>query len=198
MIEAVVFDIGGVFCEKDMLSRSRVLAQYHVSEEWLDEVKSMPEYSRYKAGYMAQEEFVRLVDSQMKPDSGRAEDLFRDLSYAHSLNSGLVNIAERLRTRCRVAVLSNSDSFLEQRLKYLGVFQLFEFVINSYRVQLRKPDPRIFQHLLERIGLPPEHIIFVDDKPANVNAAYELGIRGHVFSDNADLTRYLATQGIAV
>lgn len=198
MIEAIVFDMGGVFFKKSVPLRARVFERYHVSEEWLEEVQQMPSYTVYKDGQMSQQDFISQVDALLAPKVGSAHDVFRDLSFAHELNEGLVGIVHRLRSRYRIAVLSNSDSFLEKRLIYFGVWDLFEFVINSYRIRLRKPDPRIFQHLLLRIGLAPDKILFIDDKVVNVNAARALNIRGHVFSDNVELIRYLAQAGISL
>lgn len=198
MIEAIVFDIGGVFFEKADPLRNQVLEQYQISEEWLARVRQMPAYKEYKDGYMTRDDFMSHVDPMLRPGVGRATDLFRALSLARDLNRDLVNLTHRLKTRYRVAVLSNSDSFLEERLQHFGVWDLFEFVINSYRVRLRKPDPRIFEHLLDRIELEPGKILFIDDKVANVSVARDLGMHGHVFSNNADLTQHLAMAGISV
>ena len=196
MIQAIVFDIGGVFFEKSDALRTRVLKHYHISEDWLEKIKQTASYQVYKEGQMTQQEFMSQVDALLMPGTGPAKDLFRDLSLARELNQRLVDLTQRLGIRYRIAVLSNSDSFLEERLQYFGVWDLFEFVINSYRVRMRKPDPRIFQHLVHKIALEPEKILFVDDKAANVTVAQNLGMHGHVFSNNADLTQALATLGI--
>lgn len=51
----------------------------------------------------------------------------------------------------------------------------------SYRLGLLKPDIKIYQKVLERLQVPPEAVVFVDDKPVNVQAAQTLGIHGIVF-----------------
>ena len=196
VIQAIVFDIGGVFFEKSDALRTRVFTHYHISEDWLEKIRQTALYQIYQEGQMTQEDFMNYVDAWLTPGTGPAKDLFRDLSLARQLNQRLVDLTRRLRTRYRIAVLSNSDSFLEERLQYFGVWDLFEFVINSYRVRMRKPDPRIFQHLLHKIALEPENILFVDDKAANVTVAENLGMHGHVFSNTVDFTRHLAMEGI--
>ena len=50
--------------------------------------------------------------------------------------------------------------------------------IMSYREGLIKPDPAIYRLLLERYGLNAQECVFLDDSPANVEAAVRLGIRG--------------------
>jgi putative hydrolase of the HAD superfamily len=57
------------------------------------------------------------------------------------------------------------------------VLAAFDPVIISGDVGLRKPDPRIFQLVLDRLGLPADRVAFVDDVAPNVAGAAELGIR---------------------
>jgi len=51
----------------------------------------------------------------------------------------------------------------------------------SFTMGLLKPDVMIFKEVLKKLGAKPEEVIFVDDKPANVNAASSIGIHGIVF-----------------
>ncbi len=51
----------------------------------------------------------------------------------------------------------------------------------SYRLHLLKPDVRIYQKVLEQLKATPDEVVFIDDKPANVEAAQSLGISGIVF-----------------
>ncbi|MEN8162128.1 MAG: HAD-IA family hydrolase, partial [Myxococcota bacterium] len=56
--------------------------------------------------------------------------------------------------------------------------ELFEVIVDSSEVGVRKPDPRIFELTLERLGgLEPEQALFLDDAASNVAAAERLGIR---------------------
>lgn len=58
------------------------------------------------------------------------------------------------------------------------VDELFHFVVDSSSAGVRKPDPRIFQIALDQLdGISPEEVIFLDDYPANVEAATALGLR---------------------
>jgi putative hydrolase of the HAD superfamily len=61
--------------------------------------------------------------------------------------------------------------------------ELFDAVVISSEVRLRKPDPAIFQHALDLIGLPPHECAFVDDIEHNVRAAERLGITGVHYVD---------------
>jgi putative hydrolase of the HAD superfamily len=83
------------------------------------------------------------------------------------------------------ALLSNSWGCDEYpRADFSG---LFDTVVLSGEVGMRKPEPRIFRHAAQLLGLPPEACIFIDDIQANVTAAEELGFTG-VLHNAADGT----------
>ena len=56
-----------------------------------------------------------------------------------------------------------------------------EFAFTSYDLGLLKPDPLIYQVVLQKLGAKPQEVIFIDDKKKNVEAAKSLGILGIVF-----------------
>jgi 2-haloacid dehalogenase len=76
--------------------------------------------------------------------------------------------------------------------------ELFEDIMVSGEERLAKPDPRIFELLTERSGLPPGACVFVDDKPENVEAARAAGLDGIVFFDDGTLREQLRERGLPV
>ncbi|MGH2661211.1 MAG: HAD family hydrolase [Actinomycetota bacterium] len=85
----------------------------------------------------------------------------------------------------RTALLSNSwgvESYPHELLA-----DLFDEVVISGQAGLRKPDPQAFRLAAERLGLPPEECVFVDDVRRNVDAAQAVGMRGLVH-ERAELT----------
>jgi putative hydrolase of the HAD superfamily len=67
----------------------------------------------------------------------------------------------------------------------LPVDDVFELVVDSAFVGMRKPEPQIYALTLERLGLPAEACAFVDDLEINVDAARSLGMAGIVHRDTA-------------
>ena len=61
--------------------------------------------------------------------------------------------------------------------------ELFELVVDSAFEGTRKPEPRIYEITLERLGLEAEDCAFIDDVEVNVTAARELGMHGIHFRD---------------
>jgi 2-haloacid dehalogenase len=61
---------------------------------------------------------------------------------------------------------------------------------------VNKPDPRIFEHLAERFAIEPAAALFIDDSPANIDAARALGFRAIRFTDAAGLRSELVRLGL--
>jgi epoxide hydrolase-like predicted phosphatase len=95
-------------------------------------------------------------------------------------NGAMIDFVRDLRGRgVRAALLTNNVREWEPlwRAKLPEVDELFEVVVDSAFVGLRKPDPAIFRLTLERLGgVAPERCVFLDDLDVNCAAAHELGM----------------------
>ena len=88
-----------------------------------------------------------------------------------------VELIGALRPPYRTAILSNADSTLEERIRDgLGIDHLFDTLICSAVVGIAKPDHSIYRLAAERLALPPEECLFIDDLEGNVTAAREVGM----------------------
>ncbi|MEV6150931.1 HAD family phosphatase [Nonomuraea sp. NPDC052129] len=88
------------------------------------------------------------------------------------------------RNGVKTCLLSNSWSNVYPRD---GWDELFDAVVISGEVGMRKPEPRIFEHALGRVGLPGEACVFIDDIEINILAARGLGMAG-IHHRDADST----------
>jgi len=75
---------------------------------------------------------------------------------------------------------------------------LFDHVVVSGEVQAAKPDPRAYEIVAERSGLPLDRLVFVDDRPGNVDAAAGLGMDAIVFTGADALRLELRERGLPV
>lgn len=88
----------------------------------------------------------------------------------------------------RLAMLSNMPRELGQALKSrTDRLSHFDFVTLSYEVHSVKPEPAIYEHCLEGLGLAPAQTIFFDDRIANIQGAELLGMRAIQFTDRDDV-----------
>jgi putative hydrolase of the HAD superfamily len=73
-------------------------------------------------------------------------------------------------------VTNNVAEFGDAWRGMIPVDELFDVIVDSCRVGMRKPDPRIFELALTELGVAADRTVFLDDHPANVTAATRLGI----------------------
>jgi putative hydrolase of the HAD superfamily len=102
-------------------------------------------------------------------------------------NEELFAYYRELRDRgVRLAMLTNNVREWEPLWRSkLPIDDVFETVVDSGFVGMRKPEPGIYALTLERLGLPAEACVFVDDLEINVDAARELGLQAVLYRDTA-------------
>jgi putative hydrolase of the HAD superfamily len=95
------------------------------------------------------------------------------------------------------AIVSNmGDSVLERMEREFAWLSRFDVLVWSYQLRVAKPDPAIYRYALEKLGTRPEEILFLDDRPANVEAAVAMGMKGLVFTTVEKLRSDLAETGL--
>ena len=96
------------------------------------------------------------------------------------INQTVVACARDLRAGgIRTALVTNNAAeFREGWRNSIPVEELFDVIVDSSEEGVRKPDPRIFERTLERLGVEPARSVFLDDYHGNVSAAESLGIKG--------------------
>lgn len=87
------------------------------------------------------------------------------------------------------------ETFHHARRRF-GFLRRFRGVVISGELHIKKPDPRIFRHLLDTYGLEAGACLFIDDVEENVRAARELGLHGHRFEGAPGLRKALAACGL--
>ena len=126
--------------------------------------------------------------SQLKvqhPDLSDAIELYRS-HWREMLTGempGMYTLVEQLKERTEVFGLTNwsMETFPEARRRF-AILQLIDRYVVSGAEGLVKPDTRLFRVLLDRFGLQASDCIFIDDNPANVAAASDMGMVGIVFA----------------
>ena len=91
----------------------------------------------------------------------------------------------------RLALLSNAHPDYGGAFRFSPVGALFEQVFVSGELLLLKPDPAIYRHAAEALRLPPEDLVFIDNREQNVRGAESIGITAHVYTDPASLRAFL-------
>ncbi len=199
-IRSVVFDLGGVLIDWDPrhLYRRIFRGDEAAMERFLAEVCT-PEWNEEQDAGRSFAEGVALLQARHPEHRDRIAAFH--LRWDEMLAGVIPGAAEILRdvkaAGNPVYALSNWSAetwpIAECRFEFLS---WFDGVVVSGRIGLRKPDPAIFQHLLERFGLEAERTLFVDDSQRNVEAARRLGFEALRFESAPQLRRELVERGV--
>lgn len=132
-----------------------------------------------EAGRLSPESFERQLAARLARADGsmpRADGLLARMFAGFRAEARMAEVVRRVRDAgMRTGLLSNSWGFDYPRD---GWAELFDDVVISGEVGMRKPDPRIYRHAATRLGVDPEACVFVDDLRPNVLAAVRVGMVG--------------------
>ena len=196
----VVFDLGGVLLEWNprYLYRKLFAGDEAAMEAFLAEVCTVEWNERQDAGRT----FADAVDELMPrhADKRALIDAFgaRFGEMIPGAIDGTVAILGELKRRgTPLYALTNwsSETFPPQRVRFPFLAQ-FDGIVVSGDEGVIKPDPRIFRILLERYAIAPHEAVFIDDNPANADAASALGVHGIHFRSPEALRDELAALGL--
>ena len=196
MLEAVINDFGGVFIGSPFDAVRRIGAERGIEQDLLtslifgsyDDDTDHP-WHRAERGeidiFAAREAIAELGRAQ-----GHDIDLFtmlRDLGGDGTVRESMIDSVRRARAAgAKTALLTNNVAEgrdLWRRL--LPVDEIFDAVVDSSEIGMRKPDPRIFHHTLRLLGVTDAgKAAFLDDYPGNVTAAASVGLIGILVEDD--------------
>lgn len=194
----VVFDLGNVLIGWD---QALPLADRMSREEWnafAAEADFAALNSASDSGVPVAEVVARAAAAD--PRHGEIVSLYYE-NFEKSLTGpidGMAEVVAELKeSGTRLLGLSNwaAETFHHAPAAAPAISEL-EDVVVSGREELIKPDPAIFHVLTERFGLDPARTVFVDDLPANIEAANRLGFLGLVFTDAQSLRKELTDLGL--
>ena len=188
-IEAVISDFGGVLTSALADSFVGVLDSSGVSLEELG--KAMAAVAaraganplfELETGRLSEAQFMGSLSDELSERRGSRVELagFGERYFRHlQPNDRMIDHMRGLRERgYKLAICTNNVREWEARWRaMLPVDEIFDVVVDSAFVGSRKPEPRIYQVTLERLGTAPEAAVFVDDVEINCQAARELGIQ---------------------
>ncbi len=140
---------------------------------------------RATVGDVPEEAVWQYVAETLNLDANGLAAFMQEFWAGDNLDADLHQFVKDLHKNYKVGLLSNAWSgaraVLDSRYHMLGVFDVTIF---SAEVGLAKPDPRIYQLALHRLGVETAQAIFVDDFQANVDAANALGMHGVSFKNS--------------
>jgi putative hydrolase of the HAD superfamily len=201
-LSAVIFDYGEVLCltppAEVVEASARLLG---ISSESFRDLWGRNR-DRYDRGDLSREDYWRKFaeDAGKSMDDGQLSELAeRDVAMWSQLNPAMIGWIEQLAAAgMKTAVLSNMHldmvQYARQNFPWVGRLTSATF---SAEVRSIKPEPEIYRHCLEGLGVAASESLFIDDREVNLAAARAMGIHGIQFKSIAQLREDLEAAGFA-
>jgi len=186
MIEAVIWDFGGVLTTSPFEAFARfeierglpadIIRRTNASNHWENA------WAKFERAEVDLETFDQLfaAESLALGAEVRGKDVLPLLSgdLRPEMVEALRRIGTELKTGCITNNLpANAIGSLGGRSLYVAeVMALFDHVIESAKIGLRKPDPRIYQMMVEKLDVDPKACAYLDDLGVNLKPAREMGM----------------------
>lgn len=197
LIRAVISDFGGVLTTPLLHSFAAFQDQTGISPvslgramQTIAERDGAHPLFELEMGRMTEADYLEQMADALEPELGHRPQMvgFKEIFFkALDPNEPMIELMRELSGSHRMALLTNNIREWEPlwRAK-LPVDEIFEFVVDSAFVGMRKPDPAIYELTVERLGdgIAPGECLFVDDVEVNIEAARGLGMTAVHFRAN--------------
>ena len=186
MIEAVIWDFGGVLKSSPFEAFARFERERGFPADIIRKTNAANHLENAWAKFERAEVDVEAFDQLFAAESRalgaevRGKDVLPLLQG--DLRPEMVEALKRIKAQCKTGCITNNlpanamGSTSGRSLYVAEVMVLFDYVIESAKIGLRKPDPRIYQMMVEALGVDPAKCIYLDDLGVNLKPAREMGM----------------------
>lgn len=188
--QAVLWDFGGVILTSPFEAFRTYEREAGLPEDFIRMLNARnPDanaWAKMERSEVGLAEFVALFEAEAAAH-GHKLDGWRVLkAISGDIRPQMVEALRRCKASFRVACITNNMKHgegpgmarsPEKAAAVAEVMTLFEHVVESSKLGFRKPDPRIYQHACELIGVPPAACVYLDDLGINLKPARALGMR---------------------
>lgn len=185
-IEAVIFDFGGVLTSSPFEAFSRFETERSLPVDIIRRTNAANHLENAWAKFERAEVDIETFDHLFAAESLAlgAEVRGRDVLplLQGDLRSEMVEALKRIKAQFKTACITNNlpanaiGSMTGRSLYVAEVMVLFDHVIESAKIGLRKPDPRIYQLMVETLKVDPKNCVYLDDLGVNLKPAREMGM----------------------
>lgn len=144
----------------------------------------------------------RMTDSEWRSEVARRLGAETDAAAAQAavdawstsrgeVDQAALKVLQAVRCVAALGLVTNATTRLDDDLARLGLSDAFDFVVNSSAAGCAKPSRCLYEHAARRCNCAAEAVLFVDDRPENVDAAIAFGFHGHLYRDPETLERLI-------
>lgn len=193
-MKTVIFDLGGVlvdFCHKKMCIQIAEIAE--LDPKKIQEVLFGGNIRELYEKGLIDSQYVHLKLCQVAKRAINFDELMHAVSNIFEPIPATIALIDELKSKgVKLLLLSNTfESHFEHAQKNYPFLRKFDGFLLSYKVGIRKPDPKIFRMALCMAGASPENCLYVDDVKNNTAAAIEAGLPSHHYTCPQNLASVL-------
>ncbi|MBN2458110.1 HAD family phosphatase [Candidatus Woesearchaeota archaeon] len=194
MIKAIIFDLGNTYClgsSHHFLDKAYKILGIN-ADLWSQEIIFD---SNYNSGKISIQECFKnmfktdITDSQMM-------QLISEWKNTWKPTDEMLCLVKELKKNYKLAILSNSDPVNSEKYHKMGWYAHFDVLALSHEIGILKPDKRIYEITLEKLGHPAGECLFIDDQDRCLEPALEMGMKTILFEDIKQLKDDLKKNGI--
>lgn len=188
MIRALIFDCFGVLAQGTW---KRFTDSLPDTTDW----QSLHDLNHaHDAGFIDDESFT----SEVQRITGTTPPFLEDMRVnEYHVNASILDFMQAHRGAYKYAIMSNiSSNWITSHLLSTDQQALFDDIIVSSEVGVAKPHQGIYDIAIQRLGVPAEEIIFIDDAQENITAAEYVGMNAILYTDYAALKKQLKLFGV--
>jgi putative hydrolase of the HAD superfamily len=182
-IRAAIFDVGGVLTNSPVTAIIDFSRQHGISDETRTRIfagDSSP-WSRFERSELTPAAFASEFDGILRGAGGRTsgQAFLEWFARGWGERPEMIAVVRALKGRVRLGCITNNilhESPDPTRVSGANVRGLFEVVLESAKVGVRKPEPAIFRMACDALSVEPHEAVFLDDMGVNLKGARELGM----------------------
>ncbi len=200
--KCVLFDIGGVLVDWHMSwITSEVAKRFDIKEELI--ISAFDEHlPKLDSGKIDELDFWQNVAIDTESDllKNNKESLWDTYFRKNAIpKPDVKKLSIDLKNNgFAIGIISNIEKVTHGVVDDWDMLSHFEHKFMSYQIGFSKPDPRIYEHVIEKLPYSANELLFIDDKPSNVKSAKDCGIESIHFTNFNNLQSSLKQLRVAI
>ncbi|MBX3643242.1 MAG: HAD-IA family hydrolase [Rubrivivax sp.] len=187
--DAVLWDFGGVILSSPFEAFNRYEAEAGLPHDFIRRVNAVnPDHNawaRMERAEIDMARFAELFEAEARALGGELSGHKVLELISGEVRPEMVEALRRVRQRYRIACITNNmpaghgpsmTRSAETAAQVTEIMALFEHVVESSKLNMRKPDPRIYRHACDLLGVAPERCVYLDDLGINLKPARAMGM----------------------
>ena len=183
-INTFIFDMGNVLIDYNPFRiMEEIVGDWEAIPEIMAATVFSPLWIELDKGAVSQEDAVKTMVRQAPQHQEKIQAVMERWDETLLPIPGMLELVSQLKAQgYGLHLLSNASLRFYQYQNRFPVMKMMDSVHISASMRLIKPDPKIYQRVMEEQGLQPEACLFIDDLKDNIQGAQACGIHGYQFS----------------